>query len=165
MRPYPAHPASPAPDAKSPPWTNARPAFAPSGAPAGRVLVIDDEPLAACLMREMLQGHFECAVDVVPDGVAAFELLARNRYALVVSDLRMPEMNGAELYLWLREAQPATARSFVFVTAYAEERPFDLDLTQWGVPIVPKPFTLDRFLNTCRSYLTTPATPPASLHA
>jgi CheY-like chemotaxis protein len=136
----------------------------PTGAQPGRVLVIDDEPLAGCLMGEILQNHFNCLVDVVPGGAAAFELLARTRYALVVSDLRMPDMNGAELYLWLREAQPATARSFVFVTAYAEERPFDLDLVHWGVPIVAKPFTVTRFLATCGAFLADPAS-PASLHA
>jgi len=118
-----------------------------------RVLVVEDETLVACLIREIVRGRFECEVDVVANGVAAFERLAHTRYALVVSDVRMPEMNGAELYLWLREAQPATAQSFVFVTAYAEERHFETKLAAWGVPIVAKPFTESQFLAVCGPYL------------
>jgi len=118
-----------------------------------RVLVVEDEALVACLIREIVRGRFACEVDVVTNGVAAFERLAQTRYALVVSDVRMPEMNGAELYLWLREAQPATAQSFVFVTAYAEERHFETELADWGVPIVAKPFTESQFLAVCGPYL------------
>jgi CheY-like chemotaxis protein len=130
--------------------------------PEMRILIVEDEPLVACFMREIFRGRQACAVDVAATGVAAFELLASRHYALVVSDVRMPEMNGAELYLWLREAQPETAQSFVFVTAFAEERHFERDLAQWGVPIVAKPFTRDQFLAVCGPYLDRTTAPSAS---
>jgi len=74
-----------------------------------RVLIVEDEVVVARLMHEIfhtisLRGRRR------EQRLAAFEKLADNTYALVVSDVRMPEMNGTELYLWLREAQPATAR-------------------------------------------------------
>src|SRR5581483_43605 len=106
-----------------------------------RVLVVDDEPAVCRLLHEVLAAHFGCIVDVATNGVEAFELLAANRYALVLSDIRMPMMNGTELYLWLREAQPTTARRLVFVTGHAGEKYLEAEIAQWGTPVIAKPFT------------------------
>ena len=64
-----------------------------------RVLVVEDEPL----MRDYLIGTIPllhtcfAAVDAAHDGVAALALFEQNRYDLVITDLRMPGMDGLEL--------------------------------------------------------------------
>lgn len=118
-----------------------------------RVLVVEDEVVVARLMHEIFHTHFHCEVDVASNGLAAFEKLADTQYALVISDVRMPEMNGTELYLWLREAQPATARRFVFVTGHAGEKHFEAEIAQWGVPVLAKPFSLAQLAAVCAPYL------------
>jgi two-component system NtrC family sensor kinase len=118
-----------------------------------RVLIVEDEIVVARLMHEIFHTKFGCDVDVVTNGLAAFEKLADNRYTLIVSDVRMPEMNGTELFLWLREAQPASARRFVFVTGHAGEKHFEAEIAQWGVPVIAKPFTMAQLISVCAPFL------------
>ena len=147
----PLEPAIPLPlDFSTVATTVASPPAAPNG---GRVLVVEDEIVIARLMQEVLQTKFGCQVDVVSNGLAAFEKLAEFHYTLVVSDIRMPEMNGTELYMWLREAQPATARCFVFVTGHAGENHFEAEIAQWGVPVIVKPFTISQLTAVCAPHL------------
>lgn len=64
-----------------------------------RVLVVEDEPL----MRDYLIGTIPllhpcfAVVDAAHDGVAALALFEQNRYDLVITDLRMPGMDGLQL--------------------------------------------------------------------
>ena len=119
----------------------------------GRVLVVEDELVVGRLMQEIFHTQFGCEVDLVNNGIVAFEKLANTKYTLVISDVRMPEMNGTELYLWLREAQPATARRFVFVTGHAGEKHFETEVAQWGVPVIAKPFTIEQLASVCAPFL------------
>jgi len=80
-----------------------------------RVLVVDDEPELADLMRAMLEGAgYEVAT--AESGALALELLATARFDAVVSDLRMPDMDGAALWRAISEQHPALARRVLFVT-------------------------------------------------
>ena len=116
---------------------------------AAKILIVEDEPAVATALSEMFRIGFGCEVDWAVNGIGAFERLSRQSYGLVLSDVRMPEMSGAELYLWLCEAQPGMAKRFVFVTAHAEDRHFETNLIEWGVPILAKPFTLSDLLAVC----------------
>ncbi len=116
---------------------------------AAKILIVEDEPAVATALGEMFRIGFGCEVDLAVNGVSAFERLSQQSYALVLSDVRMPEMSGTELYLWLCEAQPGMAKRFVFVTAHAEDRHFETKLIEWGVPILAKPFTLSDLLAVC----------------
>ena len=134
--------------------TDAAAAPLPNPARTGaRVLVVEDEIVVARLMQEIFQTKFGCHVEVVSNGLAALEKLAEERYTLVVSDIRMPDMNGTEFYLWLCEAQPAAARRFVFVTGHAGEKHLAAEISQWGVPIIAKPFTIDELTAACAPFL------------
>ncbi|MCX6951133.1 MAG: ATP-binding protein [Verrucomicrobia bacterium] len=129
---------------------------APRTTPAhgARVLLVDDEIIVRHLMQEILTVQFGCQVDVAGHGLEALERLAEREYALVVSDIRMPGMNGTELFLWLREAQPVTARRLVLVTGHSGEQRLDDEIAAWGVPLLMKPFTVERFARLCAPYLT-----------
>ena len=80
-----------------------------------RVLVVDDEPELADLMRDMLEsaGH---EVATAESGAVALEMLASARFDAIVSDLRMPDMDGAALHREVLASFPSLARSMVFVT-------------------------------------------------
>ncbi len=142
----PAQPTSPAP-APSPalePMRSCRDA---------RVLVVEDEAPVRRLIQTVLAIRFGCDVDAVANGVEAFERLAVHPYALVISDIRMPMMNGTELYLWLREAQPLTAQRFLFVTGYPGENHLGRDLADWNAPVLTKPFTVSQLCDACAPFL------------
>jgi two-component system NtrC family sensor kinase len=87
----------------------------PGAALQTRVLVVDDEPELADVMREMLEsaGH---EVAVAESGAIALEMLAVARFDAIVSDLRMPDIDGAALWREVSRRRPRLARHMLFVT-------------------------------------------------
>src|SRR5215475_11033239 len=70
-----------------------------------RLLLVDDDPLIVNSLSEFLklEGY---AVDTAPDGAQAIEMLAANRYNLVLTDVNMPRTNGLELLRKIRNHYP-----------------------------------------------------------
>lgn len=64
-----------------------------------RVLIVEDEPLMRAYLVSNLSRLHPCfiAVDAVHDGVAALALFDTNSYDLMITDLRMPGMDGLQL--------------------------------------------------------------------
>jgi two-component system NtrC family sensor kinase len=124
--------------------------WGPAAVPRGvRVLVVEDEEVVRRLLQEMLRTQFGCQVDLVGNGTEALAALENERYALVLSDIRMPVMNGMELYLHLRKTQPKLTSRFVFITGNPGERHLDAEIAKWNVPVIAKPFTLARLTEVC----------------
>jgi two-component system NtrC family sensor kinase len=114
---------------------------APAPAARGRILVVEDEPEVAEVLREALeaQGH---EVEVASDGESARARLDRGGIDLVISDLRMPRMSGPELYEKIVAGHPEMSRRVVFSTGdlvSAETRRF---CERTGNPVLEKPFDL-----------------------
>jgi two-component system NtrC family sensor kinase len=83
--------------------------------PQSRVLVVDDELEIAGLMRDMLEGAgYEVAT--AESGAVALALLETARFDAIVSDLRMPDMDGATLWREVSQKYPTLARRMLFVT-------------------------------------------------
>ncbi len=80
-----------------------------------RVLVVDDEPEIAGLMRDMLEdAGYEVAT--AESGAVALALLETARFDAIVSDLHMPEMDGATLWREVAQQHPTLAQRMLFVT-------------------------------------------------
>ena len=80
-----------------------------TGAPEKTVLVVDDDQGILSSLQRLL--HMEgYSVLLAQDAAEGFELLALNRVAVVVSDFRMPGMNGAEFLGRVKELYPDTVR-------------------------------------------------------
>ena len=75
-----------------------------------RILFVDDEPaLLAALGRNLRSEHFELAT--ATSGAAAIQMLRhQGPFAVIVSDLRMPEMDGVQLLRTARKVSPDTVR-------------------------------------------------------
>jgi CheY-like chemotaxis protein len=122
------------------------PAHAPAAAPASaraRVLVLDDEPFVAELLAEMLGvlGH-QPVVCLSP--VSALELLQTRPFDLVISDFRMPVMNGEAFYHALAQKNPDLARRVIFLTGDVVNEETRHFLASTGNPHLDKPFLLTR---------------------
>jgi CheY-like chemotaxis protein len=78
-------------------------------------------------------------VDWASNGVAALERLSARAYDLIVSDLRMPEMNGPTLYTEVQRRYPALCARFVFLTGDALGPVMEF-VAQTGAPTLGKPF-------------------------
>jgi|KBSSwiStaDraftv2_1062776.scaffolds.fasta_scaffold04176_5 two-component system NtrC family sensor kinase len=83
--------------------------------PQARLLVVDDEADLAALMRDMLESA-GYDVATAESGAIALELLDTARFDAIVSDLRMPDMDGAGLWREVSARHPELARRMLFVT-------------------------------------------------
>ena len=63
---------------------------------AAQILVVDDSPADRLFLGHFLRRHTEFTITFANDGMDAIESVQRQRPALIVSDLRMPGMNGLE---------------------------------------------------------------------
>jgi two-component system NtrC family sensor kinase len=114
----------------------------PTPVPRGlKVLVIDDEPHIQHYMTATLEswGH---QVVVASNGAEGLAHAARQAFDLIVSDLRMPELGGREMFERLTRDQPAVAQRVVFSTGDTVRGDTLAFLESLGRPYLRKPFTL-----------------------
>jgi putative two-component system response regulator len=105
-----------------------------------RCLVVDDEPaLRRALVRVMEGEGFECLE--ARSGAHALELLDGEPVALMLSDVRMPEMTGPELLAEMRLRHPHVA--VVMITAVAEVDVAVSCLSLGAMDYITKPFLID----------------------
>jgi len=106
-----------------------------------RILVVDDDAavrdtMAAVMMRV---GH---SVDVAANGREALAFLEGAACDIILCDLKMPEMDGAELYAQIRDRWPALLGRLLFVSGSAA-MPEYADFLRTAQPfILPKPFAI-----------------------
>jgi len=106
---------------------------------AKRLLVVDDEPEVAALLAEALHmdGH---EVDTAANGAVALTMLDKQTYDLVLSDTKMPVVDGEEFYRELAHRAPALRSRIIFVTGDVISREKRAFLEATGAPFLLKPF-------------------------
>ncbi len=126
-------------------------AMAPTGE-RSRVLVVDDESIIAQLIADVLGGEgFE--VDTAPHGLAALDRLANRTYDIILSDLRMPELDGLGLFREIEQRYPEMLRRFVFITGTSEHTDYQGFIDDVKVPVLTKPFDMMNLVRVVRSRL------------
>jgi CheY-like chemotaxis protein len=106
-----------------------------------RILVVDDEDNLRDVLVEVLKrdGH---EVDSAVDGAQGLRLAEAQRYDLVITDLRMPELEGPELYRALRARYPDDPPRVIFMSANTGIEEYAAFLAGTGEPALEKPFNL-----------------------
>ncbi|HLN25991.1 MAG TPA: ATP-binding protein [Patescibacteria group bacterium] len=79
------------------------------------ILVVDDEPQILTSIVDLLENDF--IVRTASSGRAALEILAKERFGVIISDQRMPEMSGDEFF---HLAQPLSDAVRVLLTGYTD---------------------------------------------
>jgi CheY-like chemotaxis protein len=123
-----------------------------------RVLIVHDNPDMATLLAEMLvdAGY---QVQTATSARAALHRVDAEPFDLILSDVRMPQMDGPAFYRDLAERHPELARRVIFVTGDLLTTDAAKFLVQSGVPSLGKPFTLYELNDTVRRVLARPAGP------
>jgi DNA-binding response OmpR family regulator len=85
-----------------------------------KILVIDDEPDLTYTIKRILEDNgFE--VDTFNDPILALNNYKANFYDLVILDIKMPKIDGYELYIKIREKDPKVKICFLTVIAAFNE--------------------------------------------
>ncbi len=112
----------------------------PSPAPA-HILMIDDEVdlLTALTLALRHEGY---RVDPVSDGKTALARLAETRYDLILCDVRIPGLDGTEIYRRAKATHPDMDKRIIFITGDTVSAATRHFLEESGAPYLDKPFEL-----------------------
>jgi CheY-like chemotaxis protein len=120
-----------------------------------RILVVDDEPLVAEVLAEMLAAD-DHEVTIAPNGAVALEKISADRFDLVITDIKMPDLDGPGLYRALALGDAGLRQRLVFITGdtlSTETRQF-VEMT--GAPRLVKPFDVETVRRVVQAALGTP---------
>jgi CheY-like chemotaxis protein len=121
-------------------------------------MLVDDERVVRAPMARALRNAgwvvIECA-----DGAAALAALRdadTPRVDAIISDIRMPGMDGPEFYRQLRRERPALAARMLFATGDTASEEVAHFLADSGCPVIEKPFTLRELVAAVDQVVATP---------
>ncbi len=83
-----------------------------------QILVVDDEEMLRSLLTRTLERE-GYSVATASGGKSAAEMLSKNRYQIMVSDVKMPEMNGFDLLKFAKARDPKMA--VVMMTGFGDD--------------------------------------------
>lgn len=105
-----------------------------------RILILDDDPnILRFLLRALFKQGY--SVQAVDHPTKALELLARNRFDLVITDLKMPEMDGIVFLKRIKESSPTT--EVILMTAFATVETALEAMKLGAFDFLVKPFNLE----------------------
>ena len=109
-----------------------------------RILIVDDEPIIRELLVEILTMEgYSCTT--ASDGLEASKTLQQNKFDLLITDFRMPNMNGSDLLKWCRENDQHFP--VIFITGNPELLPEEkLALGDCCAALLSKPVYVDQLL-------------------
>ncbi len=111
-----------------------------------RILVVDDEPVVALTIEQILRrAGFQ--IVIANNGHQALLALAQERFDLIISDLKMPEMDGLRFYELVTSRHPHLARRIIFSTGDSSGQGVHAFLQQAGCAQLSKPFQADELLH------------------
>jgi putative two-component system response regulator len=115
-----------------------------------RLLVVDDEEFLRAILRERLETA-GFSVDEAQNGKEALAKLGKGDYSILLTDIRMPEMDGIALLREVSRRFPVTAR--IVMTAYGELETAVTALKTGAFDYILKPVNFDVLFLTIRNAL------------
>jgi len=123
-----------------------------------KILLVDDEQdildILSCVLS--MAGY---DVDTARNGLEALHKTSLQDYALIITNLRMPVMNGKVLYAELCAHYAHLSQRVVFCTGDTGEPETECFLRACGARVIHKPFALSHVLETVSRLLDTTSVP------
>lgn len=102
-----------------------------------KILVVDDEE-SICEFFTIMLNRFGYGVDVANDGMKALIKLKKQRYDLVISDIRMPHADGFEVLQFIKKCTPETI--VILITAFSSTEQAVRAMKKGAHDYITKPF-------------------------
>ena len=108
-----------------------------------RIMVVDDEPIILAFLKGVLGGE-GYDVEAVSSGREALKKIGSKEYGLILSDIKLPGLSGAELYDEIGKIAPSLQKRVMFITGDVTSYDAMEFLKRTKVPYVTKPFDIAR---------------------
>ena len=105
-----------------------------------RILLAEDDEIMRITIQDRLKKN-KWHVDAVPNGKEALESLHKENYHLVISDIRMPGLDGWQLLKFVRQSSPYT--DIMMMTAFGSVDDAIESLKKGAADYILKPFNMD----------------------
>ncbi|MDY6955124.1 MAG: response regulator, partial [Thermodesulfobacteriota bacterium] len=112
---------------------------------------VDDELDMLMLLRMIIEDNTDYEVETTNNPSEALKMFSEKEYNLVISDLKMPGMDGVELFSELIEMKPGTP--VIIITAYGSLETADEAMKKGVSDFITKPFRKDSILFTIKRVL------------
>ncbi len=111
--------------------------------PQPSVLIIDDEPLMRISIADALKAE-GCQVKVATTGLEGMDLIRKEPFEIVITDLRLPGMDGLQILQACKEVSPKTG--VIVITAYGSVETAVEAIKMGAYDYITKPFSMDELL-------------------
>jgi CheY-like chemotaxis protein/anti-sigma regulatory factor (Ser/Thr protein kinase) len=109
-------------------------------------LIVDDEPGIVAVLSEIVSG-IGYDVTTATNGVEAMERITSGTYDVILSDMRMPDMDGVKLFETLKKENEVLAHRIVFVTGDTVSPDTRAFLKSTGNRWLSKPFKIEEVID------------------
>ena len=118
------------------------------------ILILDDEPIVGDRLKPALEkcGY---AVDTLTDSQEAIDLLARKRYDMLITDLKMTGPSGLDVLRFVKDQSPST--HVIVITGYATAEQAKQSMKGGAVEFIAKPFRISQLSELVARTLERPA--------
>lgn len=121
-----------------------------------RILVLDDEHALAEMVSEMLSMQGD-RPEIAHDAREALSLIENESFDAILSDFRLPQIDGRELLRILRSRHPNLARKLIYVTGDVVNSDTREFLETCGQPYLTKPFKFESVKRVIEEVITDPS--------
>lgn len=128
-----------------------------------RILVVEDSASTRSFVRAALESSplpgeggedgLACEVTEASSGFEAMRLLPRSRWALIVTDVNMPDINGLELIRWVRRSEQHRDTPVLVISTQHSERDVERGLALGATAFLAKPFSPEDLRAACARLL------------
>lgn len=119
------------------------------------ILVVDDDDHMRIALKEALSSA-GYGVALAQDGEKAREVLVRQRYDLVITDVKMPKISGIDLLKYIKEESPLLP--IILITAFGTIQDAVRVIKEGAFDYIEKPFSIDALYSTVKRALGTNGT-------
>ncbi len=108
------------------------------------ILIVDDEEIIREFLSEVLNEDYD--ISVACDGDEAIEKLGKDKYDLVITDLKMPRVSGEEVVKYAREQNPDYR--VVIISGYSSLYAVSQSVNSGACAFLSKPFSISELMQT-----------------